>query len=247
MPTVKSGFRIDATKLQKKLVELGKIRASQFKQELVDGFTRKSLKSASKATPVRDLSLIRTNQQRQYKHRINYIPSYHELLDPSLRVKEDGTHWFFIGGKWYNGNQRMPDDAWAAAEQLIMERGRRMADSQSEFIAERAQARYLYKKSWSQVASSLGCPFAVAGAVENSHSRHEPSKEPNRGYGQIRGGEKVLTVVIYNPFLEEENPKYKPWSGAEILKDAMEQNRPQFNKAVERKLSRICYAITHAN
>lgn len=243
--TVKSGFRLDVKQCVDKLARLkGQIKASQFKPELLQ-FVKRSCAIAARETPVRDLALIRQNQRRQYAHRINYIPSYHTLENPSLRVNGDKV-WVYSNDKWYLATNYMPAEVWAQFQALNSERDRRMSTERGEFIAERAQARFLYKKSWYQVAESLGVPIRSAQSVATSHSRHNPPKEPDRGYGQLRGGERVLTCVIYNPFLSEESA-YKEWDGADIIRNAMEVQRPVFNRAVDRKLKRICYAIFHAS
>jgi hypothetical protein len=242
MARAKTGFRLDTTKLRRKLVSLGRIRADDFKPELSD-FTRKSLATASRMTPVRDYALIKRNQNRQYNHRINYIPSYHEVVNPSLRV-HNGKHWLFCDGKWLLANEwKLSDRQWGAYQSLLAERQRRMQTARAPFIAERAQARFLYRKSWSQVAESLGLRIATAGNVESAHSRHEPPKAPARGYGQWRGGDKVLSVDIRNPFLEQESA-YKPFSGREIIGAAMREHESGFKRKFQASLRRRVYAMS---
>ena len=57
----KTGFRVDVSTLRKKLAAMKQIAASQFKPDVMD-YTKKTLATASRITPVRDFSLIRSNQ-----------------------------------------------------------------------------------------------------------------------------------------------------------------------------------------
>ena len=57
----KTGFRVDVSTLRKKLAVMKQVAAIQFKPDVMD-YTRKTLATASRITPVRDFSLIRTNQ-----------------------------------------------------------------------------------------------------------------------------------------------------------------------------------------
>jgi len=235
MPSVKSGFRVDISRLRRKLASVEKeIRADAFKPEVLE-FTQQSLQTASRITPVRSYSTIRANQAKQYRNRINYIPSFHTLENPTLIVKDTGEHFLYRNGKWFNMANRVSNDVWSAYQTLLSERKRRMRTSQAHFIATRAPARFLWRKSWSQVADSLGIPIGVPSQVTSAESRRSPKKEPPRGYGTIQGGKVVLTVVVRNPFLEEKS-KYKDFTGDEILSLAMSRHRPQYQRRLESKI-----------
>lgn len=239
----RTGFRIDTTKARAKIARArGQLTADQFRPELAD-FSRKSLATAARITPVRDYATIRRNQSVQYNHRVNFIPSFHELIDPSLRINGNKHHIYF-GGKWYRAEWKMPASAWSAYQALLGEHLRRKATARPEFIAGRAQARFLYRKSWGQVGASLGLSVPQSANVAGSHSRHEPPKEPPKGYGQWRGGKVVLSVVIYNPFLEEHSD-YKDFTGKEIIQTAMQKHEAQFKRRFASKLKVILYAIFH--
>lgn len=242
MPRTRTGFKIDASGIRRKLAEAkAEIQAEHFRPELMD-FTRKSLGTASRLTPVRNYQLIRRNQSKQYNRRINYIPTAHTLTDPALRVN-DSDHWLYSGGRWYNASRwNLAPNQWAQYQALNQERERRIQTTRAAFIKERAQARFLYRKSWSQVAESLGLSISVPGSVKASHSRHNPPTEPHRAFGQIRGGKLVLSVVVFNPLLEEPS-RYKNWTGREIIDRAMTQHDPQFQRRFSSKLKRTLFAI----
>jgi len=198
-----TGLRLDAAigTLRKRLAKLDRdTRAIEFRPEL-ERFTAATLNDAIKATPVRSEALITKNQAVQYHHRINYIPSYHSQTDPSLIVNDQGEGWILCDGKWYRSDWNLPMNVWAAFQELNAERDRRMSTIQTEFIAERKQARWLYRKSWVQVARSLGFGSDGGSAITSAHSRHEPKKEPPKGYGQWRGGKNTLSVVSFSPSL----------------------------------------------
>jgi hypothetical protein len=57
----KTGFRVDVSTLRKKLAAMQQVAAIQFKPDVMD-YTKKTLATASRITPVRDYQLIRTNQ-----------------------------------------------------------------------------------------------------------------------------------------------------------------------------------------
>lgn len=57
----KTGFRVDVSTLRKKLEAMKQVAAIQFKPDVMD-YTKKTLATASRITPVRDFSVIRTNQ-----------------------------------------------------------------------------------------------------------------------------------------------------------------------------------------
>lgn len=211
--------------------------ASEFRPEL-ERFTRDTLNDCITTTPIRSEALITANQRKQYKRRINFIPSAHELIDPSLRI--DGTTgepWIYFASKWYNGNWHLPDEVYAAYMGLNDERERRLSTIETEFIAERKQARLLYQKSWTQVGNSLGLSVKSSASILASHSRHEPKKEPSRAHGQWRGGKTALSVVIMNPFLDQKG-RYWKGNGKQILAQATAKNKPRFLKSVEDKVKR---------
>lgn len=235
MPT---GLRLDTVRgtLGRRLAKLKQsTQANEFRPEL-ERFVQRTLQDCIAATPARALALIQKNQHRQYEHRVNYIPSFHALIDPSLIVNELGEEWLYYAGKWFKASEwHLPDEVWAAYQELQTERNRRLSTIESDFVAERAQALELYRKSWGQVALSLG--LTVNGAVMTAHSRHNPRKEPAKAYGQWRGGKSVLSVVIRNPFLDIQT-KYFKGNGKAILAQAMAKNRPAFNKSVNDKMKR---------
>lgn len=238
-----TGLRIDTAvaKIQKRLAKLKQdSRAEMFRPEL-ERFAQRVLTNCVVDTPVRDEALIASNQAIQYRHRVNYIPSVHELSDPSLIVNEQGQFWIFYGGKWYNGDHRLPIEVWGAFEELNQERNRRLETTQGDFINERKQARFLYQKSWNQVAQSLGLSIGVSTEVINSHSRANPPREPLRGYGQWRGGQQILSVVIFNPFLDEDGQYWKG-NGRQILAQSIAKERVRFYKDVNDKISRLISA-----
>jgi hypothetical protein len=57
----KTGFRVDVSTLRKKLEAMKQVAAIQFKPDVMD-YTKKTLATASRITPVRDFSVIRSNQ-----------------------------------------------------------------------------------------------------------------------------------------------------------------------------------------
>jgi len=235
-----TGLRIDTalSKIRNRLAKLKRdTSASEFRPELAE-FTRRTLNDCIRTTPARSEALIAKNQHVQYQHRVNSIPSFHELLDPSLRVNAvTGEAWIFYAGKWYNAAWHLPSEVYAAFGELNAERNRRLSTIEAQFIAQRKQARFLYRKSWWQVAQSLGLSIVVPSDVIESHSRHNPRKEPPRAYGQWRGGQRVLSVVIQNPFLDVPTMYWKG-NGKAILAEATARNRAWFNKAVHDKTER---------
>jgi hypothetical protein len=240
-----SGFRIDVSKLRQQAQRLGKeVRAERFKPDILK-YANVVLNTCVKTTPARDLATIKANQSRQYDNRINYNPSVHELRDPTLIVKPDGM-WLYCSGKWYRPNSwNVPDNVWQVFETLLAEHLRRMDTPKTEFIAHRAQARFLYKKSWTQCGESLGLKVIAPQAVHASETRRDPPKNPPRGYAQIRGGQQVISVVIYNPFINDDS-RYRDWDGAQIISDALQKHGPSFLKQVEKHIQRIAYAVMHS-
>ena len=57
----KTGFRVDVSTIWKKLEAMKQVAAIQFRPDVMD-YTKKTLATASRITPVRDFSLIRSNQ-----------------------------------------------------------------------------------------------------------------------------------------------------------------------------------------
>lgn len=238
---MKSGLRIDARKLVNKIQKnLGRVQASDFRPELMR-HTRRVLATAIKETPLRNESVIRSAQGFQYDARVDYIPSVHELVDPSLVVKED-VYWLYANGQWWAASYReLPDEINEILNELITERDRRLTTSVSSFVAERAQARFLYHKSWWQVSESVGAGLSVDSSISSAHSRpyHLPSGEPPRAYGQVRGGKHVLSVVVYNPFLDTPTKYWRKVSGKQILSAAEKTNHSQFIREVNQKMGRF--------
>jgi hypothetical protein len=233
----KASFRFDASGLKKKLQMLGQLKANDLRYELFE-FMRKTLTTASRNTPARDYSLIRAAQSNQYDKRVNCIPSSHELKDPSLRVKGK-THWLFFRGKWLNASDwKLSNEAWAAYQPLLSEHTRRKQTSRSNFIKGRAQARFLYRKSWLEAADSLGVEINVAQTTRKAVTRRKPAVNPPKASGQVRGGAKVLAITISNPFLEQPS-RYKDFSGKRILAAAQAQHEGAYKRAMTRRLKRL--------
>lgn len=234
----KSGFKLDLAKLKKRLLGLQNMNMDAFKLELLD-YVRKSLATAVKLTPARDKALIEQNQHFEYQKRVNMIPTSHDLVLPSLRVSNSGTHWVYHGTRWYNVTDwHVPDDVWGAYQELLQERARRMQTQERKFIQERAQARFLYKKSWTQIGDSLGFGVQAGGHIKSSYTRRKPAKEPPRAYGQIRGGKQVLSVAIYNPLLTTPS-RYIKFDASDILREATMQHREQFNRSIKRRMLQL--------
>lgn len=234
-------LKIDIRRLAKKIQNnLKGVTADTFRPEL-QRYAKRTLETAVKLTPQRNLSLIKRAQQKQYESRINYIPSIHDLVDPTLIVRDD-VYWLYADGKWWPASYRnLPAEIDAVLQDLVQERERRMETSVSEFVNERAQARFLYRKSWWQVSTSIGTPISVASEMKDSHSRpyHIPSGEPPRAYGQWRGGKHVLSVVVYNPLLMRPTKYFRTINGKQILAEASAANYPRFMGEVTAKLGKI--------
>lgn len=213
------------------------VRADEFRPELAR-HTKRVLDDCVKATPVRNEALITRAQVKQYEHRINYIPSVHTLSDPSLIVNDQGQPWVYMGGKWYLATNNMPPQVYGAYQQLNAERNRRIQTTQSDFVAQRKQARFLYQRSWWQVGQSLGLVVSVAAAVIASHTRRKPAKEPPKSYGQWRGGTKVLSVVIFNRFLDIVTKYWPSGNGKQILAQSNAKNLPRLRKECADKVKR---------
>ncbi len=243
-----SGLRLPVDKIRKRLQALREsVSASEFKQEL-DDYTTFTLKDCQRATPVRRPSVIRANQRKQYSARINCIPTSHDLPSPSMRVKEDGAKLVYISGKWYRPEiHKVPANVWAAFQQLDAERNRRIARiSENDFIESRAQARFLYRKTWWQIGVSLGLPVLASANVQDAVTRtHDPIRLPPRAYGQPRGGKAVISYAIYNPFLEIPS-RYITFDAATILRDAAAKNKPRFKRQIENHVKRLIRAARRA-
>lgn len=211
--------------------------ANDFRPE-VERHVGRVLADCIQATPVRDEALITKNQLVQYHHRIDYIPSFHELLNPTLIVNEVGDTWMFFNDNWYKIHEwKLPPQIYGIAQELIAERTRRLSTSQGDFVNMRKQARFLYQRSWWQVAQSLGVAFAVASAIIDSHTRKVPAKAPPKAFGQWRGGLKVLSVVIFNPFLDQVT-KYWKGEGKQIRDRAIAKSEPRFIRDCHAKITR---------
>lgn len=118
------------------------------------------------------------------------------------------------------------------------------AVSQPQFIKERAQARFLYRKSWKQCADSAKLRITVSPEVSRSVTRRrKPVQQPPKGYAQWRGGKQTLSLVIFNPFLEQKS-KYKPFTGKQILEKAAAGGRAQFQRDVENRIRRTMYGAS---
>lgn len=234
-----TGLRLSLRAMQSAFEQkLSRVQASAFRDQ-VARFAKRTLQTAIELTPARDLALIQENQRKQYANRVGYIPSVHSLEDPTLIVK-DGVHWLYCNSRWWPASYRnLPDEIDGIYHELLSEHERRMQTSEGDFIAMRAQARMLYKKSWWQVGQSLSINVTGAGQeIRNAHSRHNPPKAPPKAYGQWRGGKYVISVVITNSFLEQES-RYKPFSGKDILTKATEINRVVFDRECAEKLGRL--------
>lgn len=220
------------------------LSAASFRPEL-ERFAARTLATCIETTPVRSLALIEANQRKQYEHRINYIPSFHTLEDPSLIVNDQGEEWVYCFGKWHNAEWRLRDEVWSAYQMLAQERARRMQTLERNFIDGRSQARFLYRKTWWQVAESLGIALKVAAAIIDSRTRKKPAKEPHKAWGQWRGGKTVISVVIINPFLDIAG-KYWKGNGKQILASAISKHRARFYKECEDKVKREISAVRQA-
>lgn len=244
-----TGFRIKSplSRVFKNLRD--SVKASAFEPD-VSQFLKRSLTTAIQLTPARNAGLIRRNQKKQYAHRINYIPSFHELIDPTLIVKKDGSQWLYANLKWWRPDVwHLPDDIWVIYQDLVVERERRLETEESAFIAERQQARFLYKKSWWEVGQSVGIDVPCSQQVKDAHSRRNASQlrnghsqNPPKGYAQRRGGKGIYSIVVYNPFLDEQT-QYWLGNGKEILAQAMQKHRAAFDDNVAKRQTSLILKI----
>lgn len=230
-----AGIRFNIDPLKKRVARISQeLRADAFKP-VMERLVARVLDRCAATTPVRSVSVINANQEREYDHRVNYIPSYHDETDPCLRVR-DGKHWLLSGGNWYLANmRRIPDAAQSDYQMLLAERERRMQTTRNRFISQRSQARFLYRKSWSQCAQSLRVPHKASGQALSSETRRKPPVNPPRGYGQWRGGKNTLSAVIYNPFLEQPS-RYITFNSRAILANAKAASSTNFKRDIERHL-----------
>ncbi len=214
-----------------------RITAASFRPQ-VRAFASSVLSKCVTTTPARSQSLITKAQRKQYNARINYIPSIHHQSDPMLIVNDQAEHWLKFNGVWLNASKwKLSPAAWAAYQMLNAERERRMETSRGEFIAHRVQARFLYRRSWTQVASSLGISIAVSGVVIASKTRRQPPQNPPRAYGQWHGGKTVLSASVTNDFLNVETA-YWPGDGKRIIDAALVSCRPAFEREIAREIER---------
>lgn len=116
--------------------------------------------------------------------------------------------------------------------------------NRKQFLAKRAPARYLYRRTWGQVAESLGTTIPQSQGVKNAKSRRDPVKPPPRAYGQVRGGKNRLSVTIHNPLLVEPS-KYIKFDPRKIINDALKKHEKNFNSRCRRKLKRLIYAVSN--
>ncbi len=232
-----TGFRVKAPIL-KGFDEMRKIRADDFEPEL-KRLLKNALQDAMRNTPVRDLTLINKNQKKQYDRRLNYIPSYFDREHSVLIFNEDNEQWLRVDNKWYRPDiWDLPDDVYQIYEGLLAERMRRDEAPKQEWIKERSQARFLYKRSWYEIGQSAGVNVRASQSVIASHSRHNPPKRPPRGYVRRVGGKNTLSIIVYNPFLEQQS-RYKQFSGQQLIDNAMTFHRQRFNKDVRMRTIRI--------
>jgi hypothetical protein len=192
-----TGFRFDVDAIKKRLKRANAdLAASNFRPD-VAAFAQRTLQEAIRITPVRRVSVIRSNQAKQYAKRAQYIRA-----NPGSQTRKI---------------------------------------SRDTFIEQRAQARFLYRKSWMQCAESARLRVTASSAVKASVTRRRPEKNPPKGYVQWRGGKDVLSLVIFNPFLDQKS-RYKPFTSKQILDKASAKERPRFKRDTENRIRRALYA-----
>lgn len=234
-----TGFRMDVKKLRSKLGGLANLRADEFRYDVME-YTRKTLNTAQKFTPVRDYSTIRDNQSRQYDFYVNCIPDSHRIVDPSLRIK-GRQHWLFFRGKWLNASDwRLSADAFNAYQGLLAQHQRRKQTTRANFIKGRAQSRYLYRKTWSESAASLGLELSTTSATRNAMTRKNPPKAPPKSYGQTHGGGTAFSVTVSTPFLTQTpRSKYQNFEAADVIRAAQSEHIDEFKRRINRRLKRL--------
>lgn len=230
---------MDVKKLRSKLGGLANLRADEFFDEVMD-YTRKALNSAQALTPTRDYSVIRASQLKQYDFYVNFIPSSHRLEEPGLRVK-GRAHWLYFRGKWLNASDwRLSTDAWNAYQPLLAEHKRRKQTTQATFIKGRAQARFLYRKAWSEAADSLGLQIGTSANVRNSLTRRKPPKSPPKSYGQTHGGGTAFSVTISSPFLTQTpRSRYQGFEASDIMASAQAKHLGEFQRTIKRRMREL--------
>lgn len=239
-----TGFRVQAPIL-KAFDQMRKITANDFSPEL-NRFLKNSLQEAMRNTPVRDVALINKNQRKQYDRRLNYIPSYFDRQNTVLIFNDKNEQWMRMDGVWYRPDiWEIPENVYAVYQQLLSERMRRDEVGKQEFIKERAQARYLPKRSWWEIGQSAGVNVRASQSVIASHSRHNPPKAPPKGYVRRVGGKNTFSIVVYNPFLEQQS-RYKFVSGKQLIENAMNANRPRYKSDLSLKQYRLVLDILKA-
>ncbi len=119
--------------------------------------------------------------------------------------------------------------------------------SRSQFLADRAPARFLFQLQWVQVGYSLGVNVSASASVLSATTRNHDEPDIPRGYGQWHGGNVKLSASISVPWLDEPPRKYKPFTGVEIITPIMQSQKPVFERAVGRKLKRTLMAIFYNN
>jgi hypothetical protein len=238
-----TGFRVKAPIL-KVFDQIRKVTANDFSPEL-NRFLKNSLQDAMRNTPVRDVALINKNQKREYKRRLNYIPSFFEHEAAVLIFNEAGEQWMRYNGTWYRPDiWDIPDNVYEVYQGFLQERLRRDENPHDvyEFTKERSQARYLYKRSWWEIGQSAGVNVRASQSVIASHSRHNPPKTPPKGYVRRVGGKNTLSIIVYNPFLEQQS-RYKLFTGKQLINSSMSVHRSKFNSDLSTKQLRLILKI----
>lgn len=195
-----TGFRFDVAAIRNRLRRAkASVEAISFRDDIAK-FAERTLQTAVKITPVRSLSLIETNQAKQFAKRAEFIRD------------NPGSATRFV--------------------------------AQDQFIRERAQARFLYRLSWKQCADSARLRVTVSNAVARSVTRRRnPVEQPPKGYAQWRGGKSRMSLVIFNPLLDQES-RYKPFTARDILAKAEKPYRAQFKRDTENRIRRVLYAAS---
>lgn len=237
-----TGYRVQAPIL-KAFDQMRKITANDFSPEL-NRFLKNSLQEAMRNTPVRDLKLINKNQKREYFRRLNYVPSFFDHSSTTLIFNDHGEQWMRMNGTWYRPDiWDLPDNVYEVYQLLLAERMRRDTSvNEVDFKRERAQARYLYKRSWWEIGQSAGVNVRASQSVIASHSRHNPPKAPPKGYVRRVGGKNTLSIIVYNPFLEQQS-RYKFFTGKQLIDAAMNKYRPTFKRDLSFKSTKLILDI----
>ena len=115
--------------------------------------------------------------------------------------------------------------------------------SEAQFVKERSQARFLYRKSWKQCADSVRLRVSASAAVSSSVTRRRPAVNPPRGFAQWRGGGRVLSLTIFNPFLNQPS-RFKDFNATQIINKALAKHRPKFKRDIENRIRREIYAAS---